>query len=104
MKNIKIQISKILKIATIYLVMLLILNSCYTYTSVVGKGAQGDIKVVQNNTYFIHGLVKTKQSDPKEMANGATNYTVETKHTFINGLLTAITFGIYAPTTTTVTK
>ena len=104
MKNFKIQIRKTLRNASLYVVMLLVLNSCYSYTSVVGKGAQGDTKVVKNNTYFIHGLVKTKQSNPKEMADGATNYTVETKHTFINGLLTAITFGIYAPTTTTVTK
>ena len=104
MKNFKIQIRKTLRNASLYVVMLLVLNSCYSYTSVVGKGAQGDTKVVKNNTYFIHGLVKTNQSDPKEMADGATNYTVETKHTFLNGLLTAITFGIYAPTTTTVTK
>ena len=104
MKNFKIQIRKTLRNASLYVVMLLVLNSCYSYTSVVGKGAQGDTKVVKNNTYFIHGLVKTKQSNPKEMADGATNYTVETKHTFLNGLLTAITFGIYAPTTTTVTK
>ena len=104
MKNFKIQIRKTLRNASLYVVMLLVLNSCYSYTSVVGKGAQGDTKVVKNNTYFIHGLVKTKQSNPKEMADGATNYTVETKHTFLNGLLTTITFGIYAPTTTTVTK
>ena len=104
MKNLKIQIGKTVKTATVYVAMLLLLNSCYTYTSFVGKGAQGDNKVVKNNTYFIHGLVKTNQSNPKEMADGAANYTVETKHTFINGLLTAITFGIYAPTTTTVTK
>lgn len=104
MKNFKFQIRKTLRNASLCVAMLLVLNSCYSYTSVVGKGAQGDTKVVKNNTYFIHGLVKTKQSNPKEMADGATNYTVETKHTFINGLLTAITFGIYAPTTTTVTK
>lgn len=104
MKNLKIQIKKLLSKTSVYLIMVLVLNSCYSYTSVVGKGAQGDTKIVKNNTYFIHGLVKTKQSDPKEMANGASNYTIETKHTFINGLLTAITFGIYAPTTTTVTK
>ena len=104
MKNLKIQIKRNLIKASFYVVILCVLNSCYSYTSVVGKGAQGDNKIVKSNTYFIHGLIKSKQSDPKEMANGAANYTIETKHTFINGLLTAITFGIYAPTTTTVTK
>ncbi|WP_310557363.1 Bor family protein [Flavobacterium sp.] len=105
MKNVNtIQIKKTARKASFYVLMLLLLNSCYSYTSVVGKGAQGDTKVVKNNTYFIHGLVKTNQSNPKEMADGAANYTIETKHTFLNGLLTAITFGIYAPTTTIVTK
>ncbi len=104
MKNLKIHIKSTISKILLIVVMVLLLNSCYSYTSIVGKGAQGDTKIVKNNTYFIQGLVKTKQSDPKEMANGAANYTIETKHTFINGLLTAITFGIYAPTTTTVTK
>ncbi len=95
---------KSIQFMAVYAVATLLLSSCYTYTTVVGKGAQGDNKTVKNNTYFIHGLVPGNQSNPKEMASGAANYTVETKHTFINGLLTAITFGIYAPTTTTVTK
>jgi predicted small secreted protein len=87
-----------------FLIATFLLTSCYTYTTVIGRGAQGDNKVVKNNTYFISGLITGKQSDHKEMASGSTNYNVETKHTFIDGLLTAITFGIYAPTTTTVTK
>ena len=38
------------------------------------------------------------------MANGAKNYTVHTRQTFVNGLVTSLTFGLYAPSTTTVTK
>ncbi len=95
---------KSIQFFAVYLAVSFLLTSCYAYTTVVGKGAQGDNKIVKNNTYYVHGLILGKQSDPKEMAAGSTNYTVETKHTFINGLLTAITFGIYAPTTTTVTK
>jgi len=38
------------------------------------------------------------------MADGAENYTVNTRQTFVNGLLFGLTFGIYSPTTTTVTK
>jgi hypothetical protein len=38
------------------------------------------------------------------MADGAENYTVFTRMSFVNGLVAALTFGIYTPTTTTVTK
>jgi hypothetical protein len=38
------------------------------------------------------------------MAGGAKDYNVKTQQTFVNGLLYGITFGIYAPTTTFVTK
>jgi hypothetical protein len=52
----------------------------------------------------IYGLAPVGISDPAQMAGGATDYDVKIEHTFIDGLLNAITFGIYNPTTTTVTK
>lgn len=81
-----------------------LLSSCYTYTSVVGKGGQFNQSVTHKNHYLIDGLVTLKTSDSKSMAGGATDYTVTTAHTFIDGLLATVTFGIYTPTTTTVTK
>jgi len=78
--------------------------SCYSYTTVVGKGAQGNTKVSKWNHYVIDGLVPVDISDAKEMADGAKNYTVKTELSFVNGLVAALTFGIYTPTTTTVTK
>ena len=82
----------------------MLLTSCYTYTSVVGKGAQGTTAVKKWNHYVIQGLIPVGVSDAKVMASGATDYTVKTEQSFVNGLLSAITFGIYTPTTTTVTK
>lgn len=82
----------------------LLLSSCYSYTHVVGNGAQGNTEVTQWNHYVIYGLAPVGVSDANEMAGGAENYTVHTRHTFVNGLINAITFGIYTPTTTTVTK
>ena len=82
----------------------LLLTSCYSYTSVVGSGAQGNETVTKWNHYVIYGLAPVGVSDSKEMADGAENYTVHTRHSFINGLIAGITFGIYTPTTTTVTK
>ncbi len=81
-----------------------LLTSCYTYTSVVGDGAQGTSEVTQWNHYVIYGLAPVGVSDSKAMAAGAENYEVTTRQTFINGLISGITFGIYTPTTTTVKK
>jgi predicted small secreted protein len=95
---------KIAKICTVAFAASMLLTSCYTYTTVVGKGAQGNSKVTKWNHYVIYGLAPVGVSDAKQMADGATDYTVTTKHSFINGLIAGITFGIYTPTVTTVTK
>lgn len=82
----------------------ILLSSCYSYTSVVGSGAQGNNQTTKWNHYVIYGLAPVGVSDSKEMADGAENYTIHTRHSFVNGLIAAITFGIYTPTTTTITK
>ncbi|SIQ61396.1 Bor protein [Chryseobacterium sp. RU37D] len=93
-----------LKTMTIAIVASVTLTSCYSYTSAVGKGAQGTAKVSKWNHYILEGLVPVSVSDSKKMADGAENYTINTKQTFLNGLISAVTFGIYTPTTTTITK
>ncbi len=92
------------KVLSVAFAMSIMLTSCYSYTSVVGKGAQGSAEVTKWNHYVLGGLAPVGVSDSKEMAGGATDYTVHTRHTFINGLVSSLTFGIYNPTTTTVTK
>jgi hypothetical protein len=80
------------------------LTSCFTYTVTVGSGPQSNVAVKKMNHYLIYGLAPVSTSDPKEMAGGATDYSVTITHTFIDGLINAVTFGIYSPTTTIVTK
>jgi hypothetical protein len=80
------------------------LTSCYTYQMNVGEGSQTGVEVVEKNHYIIYGLVPLSQSDPASMAGGAANYSVTIEHTFVDGLLNAITGGIYTPTTTVVKK
>lgn len=82
----------------------MLLTSCYSYTSVVGKGAQGNAQVTKWNHYVIAGLAPVGVSDSKEMAGGATDYTVHTRQSFVNGLISGLTMGIYTPSVTTVTK
>lgn len=84
--------------------MTLSLTSCYTYSFSVGEGAQTGVEVKKMNHYLIYGLAPIGVSNPNEMAGGAKDYDVTIKHTFVDGLISAITFGIYNPTTTIVTK
>ncbi len=95
---------KALKFVAMSFVAATMLTSCYSYTSTVGKGAQTGVKTTKWNHYVIAGLAPVGVSDSKQMADGAEDYTVHTRQTFINGLISGITFGIYTPTTTTVTK
>ncbi len=95
---------KSMKMMAIVFASAMLLTSCYSYTSVVGSGAQGSNETTEWNHYVIYGLAPVGISDSKQMAGGAENYTVHTRQSFVNGLVSAITFGIYTPTTTTVTK
>lgn len=79
-------------------------TSCYVNQFAVGDGAKGGLEVKKKNHYLIDGLAQLSTADPKEMAGGAKDYTVTIKHTFVDGLIAALTFGIYTPTTTVVTK
>mgnify|MGYP006285337489 CR=1 FL=1 len=79
-------------------------SSCYVYTATVGDGPQGNQEVTEWNHYLIYGLVPIGVSDAEQMAGGAEDYSITVKHSFVNGLLSGITFGIYAPTTTVVKK
>lgn len=97
---------KILKINCVIFLLTLGLStsSCYVYEFNVGQGAQTGVEIKKKNHYLIYGLAPLKTSDPVEMANGADSYTVKVYHSFIDGLLNSLTFGIYNPTTTIVTK
>ena len=94
------------KVTSIFLAALFCVSmtSCFTLTYDVGRGAQSGVTTTAKNHYLINGLVPLGTSNPTQMANGASDYTVQVQHSFIDGLVSAITFGIYSPTTTTVTK
>lgn len=93
-----------MKMMAIVFASSMLLTSCYSYTSVIGDGAKGNSQTTKWNHYVVYGLAPIGVSDSKQMANGAKDYTVHTRQSFVNGLVSALTFGIYTPTTTTVTK
>lgn len=94
---------KLTQLCMLFAVVLL-MSSCYTYTFNVGDGSQTGVEVKKKNHYLIYGLANISQSDPAAMAGNAENYEVTITHTFIDGLINGLTFGIYNPTTTIVKK
>jgi hypothetical protein len=80
------------------------LTSCFVNRFDIGKGAQSTVEVHKQNHYFIAGLVPAGVSNPVQMAGGTNDYTVTILHTFLDGVIGIITFGIYTPTTTIVKK
>ncbi|NQW29059.1 MAG: hypothetical protein HQ472_00915 [Ignavibacteria bacterium] len=84
--------------------LVVVMTSCFTLTYPVGKGAKTGVEVTKKNHYLFYGLAGISTSNPTEMAGGATDYEVTITHTFVDGLLNGITFGIYTPTTTIVRK
>ncbi len=84
--------------------LMISLSSCYSHTFMVGDGPQTGATITGKNHYFIGGLAKGKQSDHYQLAGNVDNYQVTIKHTFVDGLINVLTFGIYTPTTTEVQK
>lgn len=80
------------------------LTSCYTQTYVVGNGPQKGVETTEKSHYLVYGLAPVKTADPVKMAGDAKDYSVTIQHSFIDGVLNALTFGIYTPTTTKVVK
>lgn len=96
--------------ATVLIILLslvgsLLLASCYSYTIEYGDGAQRqEPGIEKKNQFFLWGLVVGKVSDPEEMAGEDKDFDVTVVHTFVDGLISTITLGIYTPTTTKITK
>ncbi len=80
------------------------LSSCFTMSYMVGSGPQSGVQVIEKNHYVINGLAPVKVSNPSIMAGDSKNYQVTITHTFIDGLISALTFGLYSPTTTIINK
>lgn len=86
------------------LVLSVVLTSCFSQTYTVGSGAKTGLTVKKKNHFLILGLVPLETASPTEMAGETTDYTVNNQQSFVDGLLGIITFGIYTPSSTSVTK
>jgi hypothetical protein len=95
---------KTLKSTLIVVCFVIFFSSCYQQRIIVGSGPQGKSEVTEWNHYLIFGLAPVNVADVKVMAGDAENYEIWNRHSFVNGLIQAVTFGIYTPTMTTVYK
>jgi len=82
----------VINLAFVFVISFL-MTSCYTLTYSVGEGAKTGVEVMEKNHYLFYGLAPIKTSDPTKMAGGAKDYTVTITHSFIDGFLSALTWG-----------
>ncbi|MDD4993099.1 MAG: Bor family protein [Paludibacter sp.] len=93
----------LLKMSFIFAIAIM-MTSCYTFTATVGNGPQTGTKVVAHNHYLIEGLAPISTANTKALAGDAKDYSITVSHSFVDGLLSLITGGLYTPTTVTITK
>ena len=86
------------------LLILLTFSSCYVHKNIIGDGAQKGIVETAKQHNFLYGLLSGKTTDTQEMARGEDNYEVTTVHSFVDGLISALTGGLYNPTTVEVKR
>ena len=90
----------------VLLIAVLALSSCFN-VQICSGSVKEETPLVEThrivNNHFLFGLIPSGKStiDVETYLNEHKDYQVKTNQTFVNGLLSAITFGIYTPTTTT---
>lgn len=78
------------------------LAGCYEHTVTVGAGApHGPVVYDHWENFWLAGLIGHVQVDVKKMCPSG-DATIYARQTFLNGLVSGLTSGIFAPTTVTV--
>lgn len=81
------------------------LTSCFNSRILVGNIQPSDTVIEVNkqwNSHFLYGWIpgRNAKMNAQQYVGNAENYMVKTNTTFVNGLVSAVTFGIYTPTQT----
>lgn len=81
-------------------------SGCFMMRHAVGKGAvEAKTEVSKRQWYFLFGLIRINEVDAGEMAGGAANYMITTRHSFVDVLLNGLTSLVLIQSqTVTVTK
>ena len=85
------------------LTLFVITVSCNVHTFTFGEGpSEGYSKVLKQHN-FIGGLISNNTPVINEI-NNETNYSIIIKQSFLDGLYTIFSFGLYTPTTIIIIK
>ena len=82
----------------LFISLLFLFTSCYTTHFVIGEGAKGNNEIRLKQTHLVNGLISFDVPDMRQIIEKE-DYTIITKHSFIDLALNSFTFGIYSPTT-----
>jgi hypothetical protein len=78
-------------VSLVLLASMLIMVGCSTHMHVVGDGGKGGAKDSARQWYILWGIVPLNDVSSKTMAGGASNYTIKTQATFLDGLISVFT-------------
>lgn len=84
---------------------MVVASGCAAHTHVIGNGGSGSETVEQRQWYVLWGLVPINEVDSATMAEGASNYTIETEQSALDVVINIFTsiVTVYSRTVT-VTK
>jgi hypothetical protein len=85
---------KTLKVFFGIFLLVFLLSSCMSLTHVVGSGASSGLGTEKKQWYALWGLVPINQVDSKAMADGASNYTINSKLKFVDYVISAFTSAV----------
>ena len=79
--------------------LVIVTTGCYEHTYTVGQGAPAGPVVYQEwHNHWLGGLIGEKNLDMEVLCPSG-NATIHNEQSFLNGLVSALTGGIYTPTT-----
>jgi hypothetical protein len=96
---------KSLKSVSLILFIAAVMSSCYSISHTVGTGSSTGEIIKKKQWYILYGAVPLNKIDTKALAGNATNYTITTKHGFVDYLIGAVTgFVTIKPMTVVIKK
>ena len=81
-------------LSALTILSILVFFGCAAHTHVIGAGAKGGEVVTAKQWYIVFGLIPLNNADSKEMSGGATDYTIKTKQTFVDYIISAFTSAV----------
>lgn len=79
------------KIICLTLIVFVLFPGCYSISHTVGDGHKGSNIETARQWYVLWGLVPLNKVDSKDMAKGATDYTIKTEITALDFLISIVT-------------